>query len=361
MTTRPSLFAPVSVGGRTLPNRVVMAPLTRSRAGERGRATALMADYYAQRASAGLIIAESTQVSADGQSAIATPGLHTDEQTRSWRQVTDAVHSAGGRIFVQLMHAGRVSHPDLLPDGLHPVAPSALAPAAKTFTSSGMVDCPTPRELTRDRIGEAVADFARAARNAMAAGFDGVEVHAANGYLINQFLCPDANRRTDEYGGPVAGRVRFAREVTDAVTAAVGPERVGIRISPWNTSFGIVPADDDVLYPALVEALPASLAYLHVREVSDRPLTARLRALWNGPLVLNPHPGGLDDGAVCAESASAALAEDTADLVSFGALFLANPDLPARLCTGGPFNAPDPSTFYAGGARGYTDYPTLAA
>lgn len=359
MTT--SLFTPVSVGGHTLANRVVMAPLTRSRAGERGRATALMADYYAQRASAGLIIAESTQVSPGGQSAIATPGLHSEEQVASWRQVTDAVHEAGGRIFVQLMHAGRVSHPDLLPDGLHPVGPSAVPHTAKTFTPSGMVDCPVPNELTPDEITATVRDFAVSATLAVAAGFDGVEVHAANGYLINQFLCPDANHRTDAYGGPVENRIRFAVEVVDAVASAIGPDRTGIRLSPWNNSFGIVPADDDVLYPALVGALPSGLAYLHIREVSDRPLTARLRAAWSGPVVLNPHPGGLDDGAVSAEAAESALTDGAADLISFGALFLANPDLPARLRAGGPFNSPDPSTFYAGGERGYTDYPRLAA
>lgn len=358
-TTTNPLFDPVTVGKEHLPNRFVMAPMTRSRAGADGTATPLMARYYAQRASAGLIVAESTQQSAGGQSAIAMPGLHNDAQTESWRQVTDAVHAADGRIYVQLMHAGRVSHPDLLPAGTRTVGPSAVAPAARTVTGTGMVDCPEPEALTVPRIAAVVADFADAAYRAMDAGFDGVEVHGGNGYLVNQFLCPTANRRDDWYGGSVPNRIRFAVEVTEAVAAAIGPERVGIRLSPWGSSFGIEPADDDVLYPALVDALPPDLAYLHLREVADRDLTRRLRDRWAGALVLNPHPDGLQGGPVTVDSAVRALDEGVADLISFGELFLANPDLPRRVAAGGPYNEPDRATFYAGAEPGYTDYPVL--
>jgi len=351
------LFDRAGAGKLRLANRIVMAPMTRSRAGADGTATAAMARYYAQRAGNGLIVAESTHVCAGGQSAIGMPGLHTAEQARSWRRVTDAVHDAGGRIVVQLMHAGRVSHPDLL--GGPTVAPSAVAPGAKTFTGNGFVDCPTPAALDPAGIAAVVADFAAAAARAMEAGFDGVEVHAGNGYLINQFLDPKANRRTDSYGGSVENRIRFAIRTTDEVATAIGPERTGVRISPWGSSFGIEPADDAEVYTALVDALPGALAYLHVREVADRDFTWALRRRWRGPLILNPHPDGLDGGTVTAERAREVLREDLADLVSFGELALANPDLPARIRAGGPYNEPDRATFYAGGEPGFTDYPTL--
>jgi N-ethylmaleimide reductase len=356
-----TLFDPVIVGKLAVPNRVVMAPMTRSRAGVRGTATALMGVYYAQRASAGLIISESIQCCAAGQSAIATPGLHSGEQVESWRQITRAVHAAGGRIFAQLMHAGRVSHPDVLPDGLAPVAPSAIVAKARTFTQAGLVDCPVPAELTVPQIGSIVAAFARSARGAAEAGFDGVEVHGANGYLINQFLSASANRRTDAYGGSVRNRIRFAVAVAEAVAQEIGPERVGYRISPWNDSFGIEPGDDDVLYQELVRALPTDLAYLHLREVADRRFTARLRHLWDGPMLLNPHPGGLAGGPVTERIAQQALEEGVAELISFGSLYIANPDLPERIKAGGPYAQADRATLYGGGPRGYTSYPPLQA
>ena len=354
-----ALFDAVTVGGIELPNRLVMAPLTRSRANPDGTANALMAEYYAQRATAGLIACESAYVCAEGKSAINTPGLYSAAHVASWRSVTDAVHANGGRIFAQLVHAGRVSHEDLQPNGCTPVAPSPIPARTQTFTSRGMVQCPTPRALTGDEIRGALDSFERSAHAAIQAGFDGVEVHAGNGYLINQFLNAASNQRSDEYGGSPAGRIRFAVEAVEAAARAIGPHRVGLRIAPWNNAFGIEPGDDDVLYPQLVRALPADLAYLHLREVGDRPLTRRLRALWPGSMVLNPHPDGPQAGPATIELACAALASGDADAVCLGTLFIANPDLPARIAAGAPLNEPDFATFYQGGAAGYTDYPPL--
>jgi N-ethylmaleimide reductase len=354
-----TLFDPVVVGRFELANRLVMAPLTRSRANPDGTASALMADYYAQRATAGLIVAESAYISEQGKSAIKIPGMYSAAHVASWRPVTEAVHARGGVLFAQLVHAGRVSHEDLQPDRAAPVAPSAVAPRAKTFTTQGMVPCPTPRELTPGEIQALIGEFVRAAHAAIEAGFDGVEVHAGNGYLINQFLDAAANQRSDAYGGSVAARIRFAVEVVEAVAAQVGPDRVGVRVAPWNNAFGIEPGDDDVVYPELVRALPQGVAYLHVREVEDRPLTRRLRELWRAPLILNPHPDGPEGGPATVEQACQAVAEGVADAVCLGTLFIANPDLPARIAAGGPFNEPDPSGFYQGGESGYTDYPPL--
>jgi N-ethylmaleimide reductase len=354
-----ALLDGVTIGDFELANRLVMAPLTRSRANADGTANALMTEYYAQRASAGLIVGESAYISAQGKSAISTPGLHTDAHVISWRRVTDAVHARGGRIFAQLVHAGRVSHPDLQPDEQTPVAPSAVPARTNTFTPRGMVECPVPRELTGSEVRAVVGSFAHAAHAAVRAGFDGVEVHAGNGYLVNQFLNAAANQRRDRYGGSIAGRIRFAVEAVEAVASVLGPQRVGVRIAPWNVAFGIEPGDDDTLYPQLVRALPQDLAYLHVRESGDRPLTRRIRALWPGRLVLNPHPDGADGGPATVGQACQALASGDADAICLGTLFIANPDLPARIAAGGPFNVPDFSSFYQGGAGGYTDYPSL--
>ncbi|TDC73247.1 alkene reductase [Streptomyces hainanensis] len=355
-------FDPHDLAGRRLANRIVMAPMTRSRAyGPGASPTELMATYYAQRASAGLIVTEGTQPSVVGQGYPNTPGLHSDEQVAAWRVVTDAVHERGGVIFAQLMHAGRIGHPSLLPEGLRPVAPSAVTPLGQVFTQEGPKELGTPRELTDAEITATVADFASAARHAIAAGFDGVELHGANGYLIHQFLAPNANRRTDAWGGSVEGRVRFAVEVTEAVAAAVGAERVGIRLSPGNPVNDIAeddPEDTAEVYQTLVARLaPLGLAYLHVMEAAgQRELVRRLREGWPGTLVLNPFTGGEPTG-----PAELKLVEDgTADLIAYGSLFLANPDLPARLAAGdGPFNAPDRTTFFGGDHRGYTDYPAL--
>ena len=351
-------FDPIDLAGLTLANRIAMAPMTRNRAyGDGASPTAEMAEYYAQRAGAGLIITEGTQPSLVGQGYPNTPGLHSDDQVRGWRQVTDAVHAAGGKIFAQIMHAGRISHPSLLPDGLHPVAPSAVAAAGQVFTGQGMADFVAPRELTPDEIEATVADFAAAARNAIDAGFDGIELHGANGYLIQQFLSSNTNLRTDDWGGSVDNRIRFAVEVARATAEAIGAHRVGIRISPANSFNDIAEADPHEVYPALVEALdPLGLAYLHVVE-TDRELTPRLRKQFSGAFILNP----LTDGRPTGVSELDLVAEGAADIVSYGVLFLANPDLPARLAAGGPFNAADPATFYGGDHRGYTDYPALAA
>ncbi|WP_141578727.1 alkene reductase [Actinomadura sp. WMMA1423] len=353
------LFEPLRVGKLDLPNRLVMAPMTRSRAAAGGLATPLTAEYYAQRAAAGLIVTEGTQPSVRGQGYVDTPGLHSEEQVAAWRAVTDAVHAEGGRIFAQLMHAGRVGHPVLYPDGGLPLGPSPIATGERLFTPDGMLDHPVPREMTREDIAQALEEFADAARNAAEAGFDGVELHGANGYLINQFLADGSNRRTDEYGGTAENRARFGIEVARAVAGAIGPERVGFRVSPGTTAGGVSESDTPELYSALVAGLaPLGLAYLHVME-HDREQTRRIRGEWPGTLILNPHPlPGPASGTP--EAGVDALREGLADAVAFGRLWLSNPDLPARIRVGGPYNEADPATFYGGDRHGYTDYPVLA-
>ncbi|TYB40825.1 alkene reductase [Actinomadura chibensis] len=354
------LFEPLSTGKLELSNRLVMAPMTRSRAVDDGKVTELTVDYYRQRASAGLIVSEATQPSVRGQGYIWTPGLHADDQVKAWRSVTDAVHAEGGRIFVQLMHTGRVGHPVLYPDGGLPVAPSPIASGGRLFTPDGMLDHPVPRELTPDEIAETVQDFAAAARNAIEAGFDGVELHGANGYLIHQFLADGSNHRTDAYGGTVENRARFGVEVARAVADAIGGARVGFRVSPGGgTENGVVESDTPELYSALLAGLaPLDLAYLHVLEVGDRTTTRHIRAEWPGTLILNPHPTP-DSFPSRPEYGVEALREGLADAVAFGELWLANPDLPARIRAGGPYNKADSATFYGGDHNGYTDYPVL--
>ncbi|GAA0352058.1 alkene reductase [Actinoallomurus spadix] len=354
------LFEPVTLGALELPNRLVMAPMTRSRA-HGGLVTELTAEYYAQRAGAGLIVTEGAQPSVIGQGYVDTPGLHSAEQVAAWRKVTDAVHEKGGRIVVQLMHSGRVGHPVLYPDGALPLAPSAIASGQSLFTPDGMLDHPTPREMTVEDVARTIEDYAAAARNAMEAGFDGVELHGANGYLIHQFLADGSNRRTDAYGGAVTGRIRFAVEVTEAVADAIGPDRVGIRISPGAALNGITESDTGELYPALARALaPLGLAYLHVMEAGDREMTRAVRAAWPGALILNPHPG-TEMLPASPEAGVDALREGVADAIAHARLWLANPDLPVRIAAGGPYNEADPATFYGGDHRGYTDYSPLGA
>ncbi|MFG2191981.1 alkene reductase [Streptomyces sp. NPDC048639] len=357
MTIATSAFDPIDLGGKRLASRIVMAPMTRSRAyGTGAEPTELMATYYAQRAAAGLIVTEGIQPSPIGQGYPDTPGLHTTGQVRAWRKVTDAVHEEGGVIFAQLMHTGRIGHPSLLPDGLVPVGPSAVAAKGRVYTHEGPKEFVTPKELSEAEIRQTVADFATAARHAIEAGFDGVELHGANGYLIHQFLSDHTNRRTDGWGGGTEGRIRFAVEVVAAVAEAIGAERVGLRISPGNQYNDMSETDPDEVYEALLARLAGSgLAYLHLMEGPDAELTPRLRKAWPGTFVLNPftYPDTTGPGAL-------KLVEDgSADLVAYGALFLANPDLPRRLAAGGPFNTPDRSTFYGGDHRGYTDYPAL--
>jgi N-ethylmaleimide reductase len=348
-------FEPLNLAGTELANRIVMSPMTRSRAHDTVP-TPLMAEYYAQRASAGLIITEGIQPSAVGQGYPFTPGLHSDEQVEGWRAVTDAVHAAGGRIFAQLMHAGRIGHPSVTPGDLHPVSASAVRADGKLFTGTGMAEYVTPVELSAAEVESTIADFAAAARNAVEAGFDGIELHGANGYLLHQFLADNTNLRTDEWGGPVENRIRFVVEVVRATSEAIGAHRVGLRISPANPYNDIAETSTDELYPALVDAIePFGLAYLHIGETGERALTLELRKRFSGTLILNPHtPGG-----VTGPDHLTLLDDGTADALSFGAMFLANPDLPARLANGGPFNTPDPSTFFGGTEQGYTDYPAL--
>jgi 2,4-dienoyl-CoA reductase-like NADH-dependent reductase (Old Yellow Enzyme family) len=319
----------------------------------------LAVEYYRQRASAGLIITEGTQPSAVGQGYLDTPGIHTPEQVAGWRRVADAVHGEGGRIVVQLMHAGRVAHPDNK-GGLESVAPSALAAPNEMFTADGMKPHPVPRALETDEVPGIVEDFVHAARSAVEAGLDGVELHAANGYLLHQFLAPGSNRRTDAYGGSPDNRARLVVEVAHAVAEAIGPERVGIRISPAHNIQGATeedPADVEATYGALVEGIaPLGLAYLSVLADPSTELVQRLRKDFGGVLVANTGFGDV----TTREQAQALLDDDLADAVAVGRLFLANPDLPQRWRTGATLNEPDPATFYGGGAEGYTDYPSLA-
>ncbi|MFF5975622.1 alkene reductase [Streptomyces sp. NPDC012769] len=349
-----------------LPNRLVMAPMTRNRAAADGTPGPLMATYYAQRASAGLIIAEATTPNAVGQTYADIPALYSDAHVAGWRGVTDAVREAGGRMFVQLQHGGRVGHPDN--SGLVPVAPSAVALPEEIHTPGGRRPAVVPREMTHDDIGTTVADFAAAARRAVEAGFEGVEVHAANGYLLHQFLAKNTNLRDDEYGGPVEHRIRFVVEVVRAVAEAIGPERVGVRISPGVAVNGVEEGDTEAIYPALVSALGGSggglgggLAYLHVVFADpEQPLFQEIRRIWPGTLIANPvlgwgGPLPADGGRQAGERLLAA----GADLISLGRAFLANPDLVERLRAGAPLNAVRmEGLMYGGGATGYTDYPT---
>lgn len=349
-----SLWQPITFGQFQLEHRLVMAPMTRSRATPTGAPTELNTEYYAQRASLGLLITEGTQPSADGQGYMLTPGLYTDEHIAGWRRVTDAVHQAGGKVVVQLMHAGRISHPANAPHGRQPVAPSAVRPQGQMYTPEGMQALPEPRALSEKEVAETVVDFRRAAAAAITSGADGVEIHGANGYLVQQFLSSNANRRTDRYGGSVENRVRFAAEVAAAVAEEIGPGRTGIRISPGNPVHDIVEDDALALYGTLISALaPLGLAYVHVTNCPDEHLLRAVRRDWPGALILNRWSADL-------EARIADLETGFADVISVGVMALANPDLVERLKTGAPLNKPDASTFYGGGARGYTDYPTIS-
>ena len=353
----PTAFDPIILGGRELASRIVMAPMSRSRAyGPAATPGPSAALYYAQRAAAGLIISEGIAPGPLGHGYPATPGLYRPEQVAAWRPVTDAVHAAGGVIFAQLMHGGRIGHPSMLADGATPVAPSPIRADAQVFTRTGPQPCVLPREMTAGDISAAIEEFVAAAGNAVEAGFDGVEIHGGNGFLVHQFLAGNANTRTDEWGGSVGNRIRFAVEVAAAAAAAIGPDRVGLQISPRNPYNDIDEQDAEVLYPALAAALARrGLAYLNVAETGGTELTPALRAAWPGVLILNPHR----DQRPAGPARLRLVKEGVADMVSFGVLFLANPDLPARLAGGGPFNQPDPATFYGGGDAGYVDYPAL--
>lgn len=355
MTT---LFDPVRVGAMLAPNRLVMAPLTRNRAGSGMVPTELAARYYAQRASAGFIVAEGTQPSAVGQGYLNTPGLHTDEQEEGWRQVARAVHAAGGRIVVQLMHTGRIGHPDNK-DGLESVAPSAIAAPGTIVTASGDQPMATPRALAKDELPGIVEEFVTAAERARRAGLDGVEVHSANGYLLHQFLGASSNTRDDEYGATPEDRARLTTEVVTAVAEAIGADRVGVRISPAHNIQGVMETDPEETrrtYTTLVDAISGlGLAYLSILADPSAALTTDLRARFDGTVVLNSGFAEM----TTRRDAEAMIESGAADLVAVGRPFLANPDLPTRWLTDAELNEPDPSTFYGGGAHGYTDYPSL--
>lgn len=361
MTGQKNLFTPIQLGAYALPNRIVMAPLTRNRAGEGNVPQALNVEYYRQRAAAGLIISEATQVSPQGLGYPATPGIHSDDQVTGWKQVTKAVHAQGGRIFLQLWHVGRISHPDLQPNGDLPVAPSPIAPAGNASTYSGQQPFVTPRALATDEIPGIVEQYRQGAKNALAAGFDGVEVHGANGYLLDQFLRDGTNHRDDAYGGAVENRARLLLEVTQAVIDVWGSDRVGVRLSPSSTFNDMSDSNPRATFGYAIKALnDLRLAYLHLLEPSESDRrhggtaipTREFRPLYDGNLMVN---WDYDQ-----EAGNAAIAAGEADLVSYGKLFIANPDLPQRFKLNAPLNQPDPDTFYGGGAEGYIDYPTLS-
>jgi N-ethylmaleimide reductase len=355
------IFSPIQLGPYNLPNRLVMAPMTRNRAGPGNVPQDLNAEYYRQRASAGLIITEASQVSPQGVGYPATPGIHSAEQVTGWQKVTDAVHKQGGHIFLQLWHVGRISHPSMQPEGGLPVAPSAIKPEGEAITYEGPQPFVTPRALESGEIPDIVRQFEIAAENALVAGFDGVEIHAANGYLLDQFLRDGSNQRTDKYGGAIENRARLLMEVIDAVTAVWDGGKVGVRLSPLQPFNDMRDSNPEALFSYVVERLNEYyLAYLHVTEMGkESPGAAgpafelqKLRDIYHGVYMTN---AGYD-----LERANAALAAGEADMVAFGVLYLANPDLPERMAENAPLNSPDADTFYGGDAVGYTDYPTMS-
>jgi N-ethylmaleimide reductase len=359
MSAASKLFEPYQLGPLKLPNRLVMAPLTRNRAAAGFVPGPLAAEYYSQRASAGLLVTEASQVSQQGQGYQDTPGIYSKEQVAGWRKVTERVHARGGRIYIQLWHVGRISHTSLQPDGGAPVGPSAIRARGKTFVGGTFTDISEPRALALEEIPGIIEDFRRGAANALQAGFDGVEIHGANGYLLDQFAKDGANKRSDAYGGGIENRANLMLEVAKVVAAEAGPERTGIRISPVTPSNDITDSDPQPLFDHIVEGLNAlKLVYLHVVEGATggprdiAPFDYRsLRRRFKGAYIAN---NGYDF-----ELANKVLEANEADLIAFGKLYIANPDLVERLQRGAPLNAPDKATFYGGTAKGYTDYPAL--
>lgn len=357
--TEKTLFEPYALGHLTLANRIVMAPLTRNRAGKGFVPSEFAAEYYSQRASAGLLISEATQISQQGQGYQDTPGIYSPAQIDGWRAVTDAVHAKGGRIFAQLWHVGRISHVDLQPNGDAPVAPSALRAESKTFVNNSFVDVSEPRALELEELPGIINDFRQAAANAIAAGFDGIEIHGANGYLLDQFAKDGANLRDDAYGGSIVNRARLLLEVASAVASEIGPQRTGIRISPVSPANGITSSDPQTQFDYIADQLSAlDLVYLHVvegatggpRDVAPFDYAGLRRRFKNTYIANNGYDLAL---------AKQQLAENKADLFAFGRPFIANPDLVERLKTGAPLAELDPNTLYGGGAAGYIDYPAL--
>lgn len=369
MPSNAPLFDPVTIGAFEAPNRIFMAPLTRSRStATTNEQTGLHALYYAQRAGAGLIVSEATQISNQGQGYAWTPGIFTEEQVESWKPVTDAVHNAGGRIVCQLWHVGAVSHPVFQPDGGAPVSSSAWTPEGEAFVGDRHPDGPQvpfeeARAMTKDDIAKVLEDYSHAARCAAKAGFDGVELHAANGYLIDQFMRSGVNRREDEYGGSLDNRLRLLGEAIEAVLAELPANRVGVRLTPIGGAGGSADENPGETYPAAAKLLAGrGLAYLHTVRATDHGgadgekgkgdrIIHAMRAAFDGPFIAN--------GNFTPEMAAQWVAEGHADAVAFGRLFIANPDLPARIAQDGPYNEANPDTYYGGGAEGYTDYPSL--
>lgn len=356
------LFDPYRMGQFTLANRIVMAPLTRNRAGAGNVPTALTAEYYAQRAGAGLIVAEATQVCPEGQGYQDTPGIHSDAQVAAWKPVTEAVHARGGKIFLQLWHVGRISHVSLQPNGQAPVAPSAIRANSKTFVNGSFTEVSEPRALRLDELPGIVAAYRKGAANAIRAGFDGVEIHGANGYLLDQFLRDGTNKRTDEYGGSIENRARLMLEVTAAIVAEIGAERTGIRLSPVTPANDASDSNPQPVFNYVVEQLDRlNLVYIHVIEGAtggDRNFGAgfdyeALRKCFRNTWIVN--------NGYTLETAQQVLAEKRADLVAFGRPFISNPDLVERLRRNAPLSPLDRATLYGGGAKGYTDYPALEA
>ncbi|QSE89819.1 alkene reductase [Rhodococcus pseudokoreensis] len=348
------LFDNIKLGSIELQNRVVMAPMTRVRASATGLPSPSTALYYAQRASAGLIVSEGISPSKQGQSEPNIPGLYNDEQEAAWRPITKAVHDAGGRIFAQIMHGGRIGHPEI--NGMQPLGASAIAAQGRIFNSGGRLAFVTPVEMTIEQIQEQIRVFVDTAKRAIAAGFDGVELHGANGYLIQQFLSDNSNQRTDRYGGSPENRARFAIEVVTAVSEAIGADRVGIRFSPGGKFHDMNESDPAGLYTIVLEALnPLGLAYLHILETASDEINDTLRGLWTGPLIVNPALVASSEFANKAD-ADRWLARG-ADLIAFGRYFISNPDLVRRLRDDLELAEPDLETFYSGGDKGYIDYP----
>ncbi len=359
MAEGKDLFSTIKVGAYTLPNRIIMAPMTRNRAGNGNVPVPMMATYYSQRVSAGLIITEASQVSTQGAGYPATPGIYTAEQVEGWKTITDAVHKKGGAIFLQLWHVGRISHPSYH-EGALPVAPSAILPKGEATTYEGMKPFVMPRALNNGEISGIVKQFRDGAKNALAAGFDGVEIHGANGYLLDQFLRDGTNKRTDDYGGSIENRARLHLEVTEAAISVWGADRVGVRLSPSGTFNDMSDSNPEATFGYLVKQLNRfGLSYLHIVDALEGDIRhgarvvrlSLLREAFNGALIIN---GGYDKN-----RGNSIIADGKADAVSFAQLFLANPDLPERFKADSPLNEPDMSTFYGGGEKGYIDYPFL--
>jgi N-ethylmaleimide reductase len=354
-----NLFSPAKLGDIALNNRIVMAPLTRNRAGEGGVPQAMNVTYYEQRATAGLIVTEATPISAMAHGYPALPGIYTDAQVAGWKKVTEAVHAKGGKIVIQLWHVGRISHPSLLPSNALPVAPSAIKPAGQAFTYQGLVDYVEPRALTLDELPAIIQDYVHATKCAVQAGFDGVEIHAANGYLLDQFLRDGSNKRTDKYGGSYENRARLLMEVTQAVVDVIGAGKVGVRLSPVNPFNDMVDSNPQALFNYVAEALSQfGLAYLHAVEggihgggESDPFDFIAFRKLFKGAYIANL--------AYDKAKGESAIASGHADAIAYGVPFLANPDLVARFAKNAPLNEADATTFYGGDEKGYIDYPVL--